>query len=82
MLGGTGNRKELGRLMAISQVGLEMVAPIALAVFIDIQLGLLPWITLVGILVGLVGGMTHLIWLANQEDKNTKDSSTKNTAQS
>jgi F0F1-type ATP synthase assembly protein I len=73
MLGGSTNRKELGRYLALSQVGLEMVGPILLGVVLDYYLGWSPWGVLVGAVLGLTGGLFHLIQLtANDETPPTK----------
>jgi F0F1-type ATP synthase assembly protein I len=59
--------KDVGYYFALSQVGLEMVAPIGLGVIADQYLGTTPWITVAGAVLGLVGGMTHLIVLVNRK---------------
>lgn len=64
--------REMGYLIAISQVGFEMVVPIAVGVALDVWLHTLPWITIVGVLIGLFGGITHLIVLINRMDKAEK----------
>jgi hypothetical protein len=68
MLGG-GDRKELARYMAIGQVGLEMAAPPALGVYLDMTFGWSPWGVVVGAAVGLIGGLAHLIHLANKKEE-------------
>jgi F0F1-type ATP synthase assembly protein I len=60
------DRKELGRYLAISQVGLEMVAPILLGLALDHYLGWSPWGVVVGAGLGLVGGLAHLIHLSGK----------------
>ncbi|MGL4554711.1 MAG: AtpZ/AtpI family protein [Gemmataceae bacterium] len=67
MIGKPGNRKLLGRLLALSQVGVEMVAPAALGVWIDGRLGTSPWCVIVGAMLGLVGGMIHLVLLSRPQ---------------
>ena len=57
------NPRETGRLFALSQVGLEMVAPIALGLFLDNHLGWTPWGVSCGAVLGLVGGLAHLVWM-------------------
>jgi F0F1-type ATP synthase assembly protein I len=59
--------KELSRLMAYSQVGLEMVAPIGVGLGLDFWLGWLPWCTVVGAALGLTLGLFHLVHLMNRE---------------
>jgi F0F1-type ATP synthase assembly protein I len=65
----SGNPKELGRYFAMGQVGLEMVAPIVVGLLLDRYLGWTPWGVVAGAVLGLVGGLAHLIHLSNQEDK-------------
>ncbi len=65
--------RELGIYYAIGQVGLEMVAPIALGVFLDRWLGTTPILIVVGVLVGFVGGMVHLLALVKRLDRSDSD---------
>jgi F0F1-type ATP synthase assembly protein I len=67
------DKKTLGKAMALSQVGLEMVLPIGIGYFADVYLGWLPWLTVCGALVGLVGGLAHLLILLRQTEKNVPD---------
>jgi len=55
--------KELGRYYALSQIGLEMVAPIGLGLVLDYYLSWSPWGAVVGAVVGFVGGLAHLVVL-------------------
>jgi F0F1-type ATP synthase assembly protein I len=68
MIPDSSDRKELGRYLAFSQVGLEMVAPIALGLALDHYLGWAPWGVVAGAVLGLCGGLAHLVYLANQTD--------------
>ncbi len=61
--------REMGYLIAIGQVGLEMVVPIGLGVALDVWLKTLPWITVAAVVLGLVGGMAHLMSLLKQLDQ-------------
>jgi len=54
-------RRTLYRYFELSQVGFEMVAPIVLGVLLDRWLEWSPWLTIVGVVLGLVGGITHLV---------------------
>jgi F0F1-type ATP synthase assembly protein I len=63
---------ETGYLLALSQVGVEMVVPIGLGVGLDVWLGTLPWITVVGVLLGLFGGIAHLLVIVDRMDKAAK----------
>ena len=67
------DRKELGRYVALSQVGLEMVVPIIAGLLLDHYLHWTPWATVAGAAVGLCGGLAHLVLLLNKMD--SKDSS-------
>jgi F0F1-type ATP synthase assembly protein I len=59
----------MGYVIAISQVGFEMVVPIGLGVFLDLRLGTMPLLTVVGVLLGLFGGMAHLLVLLRKLDQ-------------
>jgi len=67
--------RELGRYFALSQIGMEMVAPIGLGLVLDYWLGASPWFAVIGAVLGFVGGLTHLIVLVNRpkekEDSNS-----------
>ncbi len=62
--------RELRRYFALSQVGLEMVAPIGVGLALDYYLGWSPWGAVVGAILGFVGGLTHLIVLVNRPKDN------------
>ena len=66
------DRKEMGRYVALSQIGLEMVAPIIAGLLVDHYLGWTPWALIAGAVLGLVGGLVHLVHLSNKLD--AKDS--------
>jgi F0F1-type ATP synthase assembly protein I len=67
------DRKEMGRYVALGQIGLEMVVPIVAGLLIDSYLGWQPWALIAGAVLGLVGGLVHLVHLLNKMD--SKDSS-------
>jgi F0F1-type ATP synthase assembly protein I len=67
------DRNEMGRYIALSQIGMEMVAPIVAGLLIDYYLGCKPWGLVAGAVLGLVGGLLHLVHLLNKMD--SKDSS-------
>ncbi len=67
------DRKEMGRYADLSQIGLEMVAPILAGLAADHYFGWRPWGVIVGAVLGPVGGFVHLIHLLNKMD--AKDSS-------
>ena len=54
----------------LSQVGFEMAAPIAAGAMIDHWRDAnFPVCSIVGAVIGLVGGLFHLVRLANREDQ-------------
>jgi len=59
----------MGYMFALSQVGLEMVVPIVIGVFLDRWLGTAPWIMVVGVLLGFFGGIAHLIAIVQRMDR-------------
>ena len=65
--------RDMGRYFALAQVGLEMVLPIVLGVFLDRWLRWAPWGVVAGAVLGLVGGLWHLVLLLNRfDDKDSK----------
>ena len=52
----------------MSQVAMEMVLPVLLGVFVDSKFGTTPWVMIAGALVGLFGGLFHLIVLVSRHD--------------
>jgi F0F1-type ATP synthase assembly protein I len=67
------DQKELGRYLALAQVGLEMVVPVALGLALDYYLGWSPWGVIGGAVLGLVGGLARLVRLANKADAAARD---------
>ena len=65
MFPGSGDQKDLGRYLALSQVGLEMAAPIGLGWLLELVLGWSPWGVVAGAAIGFVGGVTHLVRMTN-----------------
>lgn len=65
------DRKELGRYVALGQVGLEMVVPVILGLGLDHWLGWAPWGVVGGAVLGLCGGLAHLVVMANKADQTT-----------
>jgi F0F1-type ATP synthase assembly protein I len=57
---------EFGRLMAMAQVGLEMVGVIVIGLGVDHWAGTGPWGLILGAVVGLAGGLAHLIALSKR----------------
>ena len=65
--------RQLAYYFALSQVGFEMVAPIGLGYFLDWWLGIFPWMTIGGAILGLFGGLYHLVVMSKRAP--TDDSS-------
>ncbi len=61
-----------GRYFAFGLVGLEMVVPVAVGLFLDRNLGWAPWGVVGGTVLGLVGGLFHLVMLARKFDRDEK----------
>jgi F0F1-type ATP synthase assembly protein I len=70
MFPGSGDQRELGRYLAIGQVGMEMVAPAVLGVVLDSYFGISPWGVGAGAAIGLVGGLFHLVRMTKPPDRN------------
>jgi len=60
--------------MALAQVGMEMVAPVAIGLFIDYRWDSLPWGTAIGAAVGFIGGFAHIFALLNRFEDNDRRS--------
>ncbi len=63
-----GDPRDMRRYMALSQVGLEMVAPIGVGLAVDHFLGWFPWGTICGAALGLTAGLVHLIYFVSKDD--------------
>jgi F0F1-type ATP synthase assembly protein I len=59
----------LAYVMALSQVGLEMVVPIGLGVGLDLWIGTVPWFMILGVVLGLVGGLVHMMAILRRMDR-------------
>jgi len=60
--------KQTGRYFAIAQVGTEMVMPVAAGAVLDYYMHWTPWGMIVGVVLGFVFGIFHLIVLSNRND--------------
>ena len=69
MFPGNTDRKGLGKALALSQIGMEMVTPIVVGLVIDNWLGWIPWTTVAGAVLGLIGGLAHLVQLTKRDDE-------------
>ncbi len=63
-----GDPRDVRRYMTLSQVGLEMVAPIGLGLAVDHFLGWSPWGVIVGAILGFAVGLVHLIVVVSKDD--------------
>ena len=72
MFGRSTDPEKMAQYLALSQVGLEMVAPIILGLVLDYYLGWTPWGVLVGAVLGLVGGIAHLVQLTSKNNQKPK----------
>lgn len=61
--------RRLGLYMAMAQVGTEMVVPAVVGLLLDLYLGWTPWALLAGTILGLAGGLYHLIAITKQLNK-------------
>ena len=60
---GAPDPKEMGRLLTLAQVGLEMVVPVGLGIGLDYYLNWKPWGSVGGAVGGLAIGLMHLFIL-------------------
>jgi F0F1-type ATP synthase assembly protein I len=58
--------KQVGAYLLLAQVGVDLVAPIIVGLIIDQSLGWTPWATVAGAVLGLVGGLYHLVVIVNR----------------
>jgi hypothetical protein len=58
----------MSRLLGLSQLGLEMVAPIGLGLALDYWLGWLPWLSVTGAALGLTFVLIHVVRVMNREN--------------
>lgn len=69
--------RETGLYFALGQVGIEMVVPLSIGVWLDYQFDWSPWAAVVGAILGFTGGMIHLVVLAQaierEQDKRKKN---------
>jgi F0F1-type ATP synthase assembly protein I len=63
--------KDFGYFMSLGQVGMEMVVPIGIGIALDHYFNWTPWATIAGAVFGFVGGLTHLIALANRRESDS-----------
>ncbi len=63
------DRRELGYYFALAQVGIEMVVPLGIGVWLDLHFGWSPWALIVGTILGFVGGIAHLVMMSAKHDR-------------
>lgn len=61
--------RRVGLYFALAQVGLEMVVPIVAGILLDHWLATGPWLLVAGAVLGLAGGLYHLVRLTQQLDE-------------
>jgi len=69
MPGGTPDPSEFGKYLVFAQVGFEMVVPIVLGLLADNHWETRPWGVVAGVVLGLAGGLWHLVYLAKKFDE-------------
>jgi F0F1-type ATP synthase assembly protein I len=68
MVPNSSNGSDLGRYLAMGQVGMEMAAPIGIGAAVDYWLGWRPWGVVVGACLGLIFGLVLLVRMSRRED--------------
>jgi F0F1-type ATP synthase assembly protein I len=68
--------REMGYYVALAQTGLEMVLPAAGGYFLDVWLGTTPWITIVAAVFGFAAGLTHMVLLLRQKERDERKDKT------
>ena len=63
----------------LSQIGVEMAAPIGLGALLDYWVGWGPWATVSGAVLGLIGGLFHLVTLSNRPLPEDDDNASQET---
>src|SRR5262245_35075009 len=61
--------RDLGHYFSLAQVGLEMVVPVGAGVLLDNHFGWQPWGVVVGAVLGLATGLTHLAALSRRRNR-------------
>jgi F0F1-type ATP synthase assembly protein I len=63
------SQRDAGLYVALAQTGLEMVAPVVIGVFLDNHFGWSPWGAAIGVVVGFVGGLAHMLILLKRGEE-------------
>ena len=59
----------MAKVAQISQIGIEMAVPVGIGIGIDFWLKTLPWLTILGAIVGPTLGFIHLLSLIKPQNK-------------
>jgi F0F1-type ATP synthase assembly protein I len=65
--------REMRYYLSLAQAGLEMVVPLIVGLVIDYYAGTTPWFAIFGLVLGFVGGITHLVVMGNKHDAATRN---------
>jgi ATP synthase protein I len=60
--------REMGHYVALAQIGMEMVLPAVLGVYLDQWFETIPWITIALGVLGFAIGLYHLVTILNRQD--------------
>ena len=60
---------DVGFYFALAQTGLEMVVPIAVGMVLDSRFGWAPWAASAGAVIGLAGGLTHMLIMLRRAEE-------------
>lgn len=61
--------REMGYYASLAQTGVEMVLPAVGGYYLDVWLGTTPWITIVAAVIGFAAGLTHMIVILRQKER-------------
>jgi F0F1-type ATP synthase assembly protein I len=67
------DQRELGLNFTLAQVGVEMIAPLFAGLVLDHYAGTGPWLTIGGVVLGFVGGLTHIVMLTNRQEPSRRE---------
>jgi ATP synthase protein I len=64
--GQQGRRPDYSSVALAGTAVTELVAPIVIGLWLDGRFGWAPWGLATGAVIGFVGGLAHLMWIANR----------------
>jgi F0F1-type ATP synthase assembly protein I len=64
---------QVGYLLALGQVGIEMVVPIGLGILLDVWLHSAPVFILIGVVLGLAGGLLHMLMILKRMERSESE---------